>query len=225
MLGVILNTLAVIAGSTIGILFKKGISEKISDRIMKGIGLCTIYIGISSALKGQNTLILIFSMVIGIAIGTSLNIDDRLNSLGDYFENKFSKNSKNGLLSKGFVTASLLFCVGSMTIVGSLNAGLTGDNSLLYTKSVLDFFSSIMLSVTFGFGVMLSAVFVLVFQGALVFVGTIIPAVDTVIINELVCTGSIIIMGIGFNIVGITNLKVANMLPAIAIAPLLAYFF
>lgn len=126
MLGVIVNTFTVIVGSIIGLLFKKGIPERVTSAIMKGIGLCTLYIGISGSLKGENTLILIISMVIGISLGTLIDIDDKINTLGNFIERKFNKGGGEVSVSKGFVTASLLFCIGAMTIVGSLNAGLTG---------------------------------------------------------------------------------------------------
>ena len=147
MAGVIANTLTVIIGSTIGLVFKKGIPDQVSSAVMTGLGLCSIYIGIDGALSGENVLITIASMVIGSIIGTLIDIDQAINNLGIWVEKKFSKN-KNGQVSiaEGFVTASLLFCVGAMTINGSLNAGISGDNSLLYTKAMLDLFSSSMLA-------------------------------------------------------------------------------
>lgn len=224
MIGVIVNTLTVILGSTIGLLFKKGIPEKVSSAIMKGIGLCTLYIGISGSLKGENTLILIISMVFGIAVGTLIDIDNKINKLGSYVEKKFSKEGSTVSISKGFVTASLLFCIGAMTIVGSLNAGLTGDNEMLFTKSMLDFFSSAMLSVSLGIGVLLSSAFVFVFQGAIVLLANFIaPVLTEAAIAEMICAGSVMIMGLGLNLLDITKLKIANMMPAIAIAPILCY--
>ena len=179
MLGVIVNTFTVIVGSIIGLLFKKGIPERVTSAIMKGIGLCTLYIGISGSLKGENTLILIISMVIGISIGTLIDIDDKINTLGNFIEKKFNKGGGEVSVSKGFVTASLLFCIGAMTIVGSLNAGLTGDNEMLFTKSTLDFFSACMLSVSLGIGVLFSSAFVFVFQGAIVLAAVFISPILT----------------------------------------------
>jgi uncharacterized membrane protein YqgA involved in biofilm formation len=158
MIGVFVNTATVIIGSAIGLLFKKGISKRFTDAIMIGIGLCTIYIGISGALKGENTLILIVSIVVGAVIGTWLDIDGRINALGDWIGKRFKKaDSGNVSIAEGFVTASLLFCIGALTIVGSLNAGLTGDNEMLFTKSLLDLISSAILSVSLGIGVMFAA--------------------------------------------------------------------
>ncbi len=226
MIGVIVNTAAVIIGSIIGLFCKKGIPQKVSDAIMRGIGLCTLYIGISGSLKGENTLVLIISMVFGIAIGTLIDIDDKINRLGRIVERKFSKADGSVSVSEGFVTASLLFCIGAMTIVGSLNAGLAGDNEMLFTKSVLDFVSSIMLSVSLGIGVLCSAAFVLVFQGAIVLLAQFVaPILTDTAIAEMTCAGSIMIIGLSLNILGLTKLKTANMLPALIVVPIMCYVF
>ena len=222
MLGVLANTIAVLIGSTVGLLCKKGIPKKISDAIMTGIALCTVYIGISGALKGENTIVLIISMVLGAICGTLLDLDGCLNRLGEFVEKKFSKNGGKGSIAQGFITASLLFCVGAMTIVGSLTAGLTGDNEMLFTKSVLDLISSSMLSVSLGIGVLFSAAFVFVFQGAIALgAGLLEGILTTAAINEIICAGSLMILGLGLNMLGITKIKVANYLPAILFAPLM----
>lgn len=224
MLGVIVNAIAVVIGSSIGLLCKKGIPEKYSDAIMKGIALCTLYIGISGSLKGENTIVLIFSMVFGAAAGTALNIDGFLNSVGDRLERKIGKSAEKNTIAQGFVTASLLFCVGAMTLVGSLTAGLTGDNEMLFTKSVLDFISSMMLSVSLGIGVMFASVFVLVFQGAIALMaGLLEPVLSTAAINEIICAGSLMIIGLGLNMLGITKLKVANYMPGLIFAPVVLW--
>ena len=222
MLGVLVNTVAVLIGSTIGLLFKKGIPQKYSDAVMTGIALCTVYIGISGALKGENTIVLIVSMALGAALGTLMDLDSCLNRLGQFLEKKFSKNDGTASIAQGFITASLLFCVGAMTIVGSLTAGLTGDNEMLYTKSVLDLISASMLSVSLGIGVMFSAVFVLVFQGGIAMMaGFLEPVLTTAAINEIICAGSLMILALGLNMLGITKIKVANYLPALIFAPII----
>ena len=225
MTGVFANTLTVIIGSMIGLIFKKGIPEKVSSAVMTGLGLCTVYIGIDGALSGENVLITIASMVIGSIIGTIVDIDLAINNLGNWVETRFPKE-KNGQVSvtEGFVTASLLFCVGAMTINGSLNAGITGDNSLLYTKSLLDLFSSSMLAASLGIGVLFAAAFVLGFQGLLVLcAGFLAPVLTASAIAEMTCVGSLIIIALGTNIIGITKIKIANYLPAIAMAPILCW--
>ncbi len=224
MIGVLVNTVAVIIGSAIGLLFKKAISEKITKAAMTAIALCTVYIGVSGALKGENTLILIVSMLLGAIIGTAINIDGGIEKLGKSIENRFSNNDGKVSVAQGFVTASLLFCIGSMTIVGSLNAGLYGDNELLFTKSLLDFISAMMLSVSLGVGVLCSSVFVLVFQGLLVLLSSLLaPVMTDSAIAEMTCAGSVMIIALGLNLLGVTKIKVANFLPALVIAPIFCW--
>lgn len=224
MLGVAVNTATVLIGSTIGLLFKKGISKKITDAIMTGIGLCTVSIGISGIIGDVNTIILIVSMVLGAAVGTLLGIDSKINALGSFLQNKIKTSDAKTSVAEGFVTACLLFCIGSMTIVGSLNAGISGDNKMLYTKSLLDLISSIMLSASLGIGVLFSSIFVFVFQGALVLLaGCLAPILTPDAIAQLNGAGSLIIFALGLNIIGITKIKVADYLPAILIAPILSF--
>lgn len=225
MLGVLVNTAAVLVGSGIGMLFQKAIPEKIAKAAMTAIALCTVYIGISGALKGENTLILIVSMLLGTIIGTALDLDGKIEHLGNYVERRFQKKDGQVTVAQGFVTASLLFCMGSMTIVGSLNAGLYGDYELLFTKSLLDFISSMMLSVTLGIGVICAGGFVLVFQGALVLLAAALrPVLTDSAIAEMTCAGSVMIIGMGLNMLGVTKLKIANYLPALVVAPIVCYF-
>ena len=222
MLGVLVNTGTVLVGSLVGLLLKKGIPERVSQGIMVAIGLCTMYIGIDGALKGENTLVLIVSMVVGTLIGTLLDLDGKLNRLGNYVEKKMRRPGEKTSVAEGFVTACLLFCVGAMTIVGSLQAGMTGDNELIFTKALLDLISSCMLASALGFGVTLSAVFVFLFQGALVLLGMGLKnfIIDEAMIAEITCAGSVMIIGLGFNIVGLSKFKIINMLPAVALVPL-----
>ncbi len=227
MTGVLVNVLTVLAGSVVGLLFHKGISKKYSDAAMKAIGLCTLYIGFSGALDGDNVLVVIASMVLGTLCGTMLRIDDGINKLGKKIEKKFKK--KKGNIAEGFVTASLLFCVGSMTIMGSLNAGISGDNTLLYTKAFLDLFSSAMLASSLGIGVLFAALFVFVFQGGLVILAEYIgPFLTDTAICEMNCVGSLLIIALGLNLLNVAKIKVADMLPAILFAViitnLVAYF-
>ena len=222
MFGVIVNVITVILGSCIGLLFKKGIPEKVSTAALVGLGACTLYIGISGSLCGENVLIVIASIALGVIAGTLLNIDGAVNRLAKAIETKFKKDNKGISLAEGLVTATLLFCVGSMTVTGSIQAGLTGDNSALITKATLDFVSSMMLASSLGLGVLLSSVSVLVIQGGLVLLaGLIAPFMSTGAINEMTCVGSILIIMIGTNLMGITKIKVADFLPAILFAPII----
>jgi len=225
MLGVIVNVGTVLLGSLVGLFLKRGIPKKVTEALMIGIGLCTVFIGISGALQGENTLVLILSMAIGTVIGTLLDIDRQLNRLAAYVETRFKQKDGQVTVAEGFVTASLLFCVGAMTIVGSLQAGLTGDCEMLYTKATLDLISSCVLSASLGIGVLLADAFVLVFQGGLVLLaGFIAPFLTDYAIGEMTCAGSVLIIALGLNLIGVTKIKVANYLPVILIPPFLCLF-
>lgn len=231
MLGVAVNSLAVVAGSLIGLLLKKGISKKISDAVMVGVGLCVVFIGVGGLIFDSNieaiSLAAIVAIVVGTIIGTAVDIDKGLNRLGEAVAEKTkSKNSSGSSVAEGFVNASLLFCVGAMAIMGSLSSGLKGDHTTLYIKSILDFTSSIMLTSTFGWGVMFSAVPLTLYQGAIALgAGFLAPLLSEGATDAITCTGSIIIIGLAFNLIGITKIKVANYLPAIFLSPFLYYLF
>lgn len=222
MLGVLVNVITVIIGSSLGLLFKKGIPEKVSHAAMVGLGVCTLYIGITGSLSGENVLILIASVVLGSISGTLMNIDGRINRFAESIEARFKKNGADVSVAEGIISATLLFCVGSMTVTGSIQAGLTGDNSVLITKAMLDLVSSMMLASSLGVGVLLSAAAVFVIQGGLVLLaGLLAPLMTAGAINEMTCAGSILIMMIGTNLMGITKIKVADYLPAILFAPVI----
>lgn len=214
--GAVVNTVTVLAGGSIGMLLKKGIPQKISDTLMKGLGLCTIFIGMAGAMKGTNTLITIISMVLGILIGEALDLDARLNRFGSRLEKRFSKPGEKVSIAEGFVTSCLVFCVGAMTIVGSLQEGLTGDNQMILTKSCMDFVSSMIFASSLGIGVLLSAAFVLVFQGSITLLAQFIaPYLSDYAIAEMTCVGCLLLIGLGLNLLGVTKLKIMNFLPAI----------
>jgi uncharacterized membrane protein YqgA involved in biofilm formation len=222
--GVIVNTITVLIGSGVGLLLKKGIPERLNKAVMTAIGLCTIAIGITGIIKGQNQLVMILSMVFGAIVGTLIDIDKRLENLGDKLAKK--SNAQENTFSQGFVTASLLFCVGAMTIVGSMNAGISGDNQMLYTKSVLDLISSSMLAASLGFGVMCASGFVLVFQGALVALSMLLGSfLSDFAVAELICAGSVMITALGLNLIGVTKIKVANLLPGLVFVPVFCAVF
>jgi hypothetical protein len=226
MFGVFVNTATVLIGSIIGLLCKKGIPERLSSAVMTAIGLCTLAIGITGLMDGSNTLVLIVSMVLGVLVGELLDLDGRVNGLVEKVAGKAAGAGKASQISQGFITACLLFCIGAMTIVGSLNAGLRGDNEMLLTKSLLDFISSMMLSATLGIGVLFSAGFVLVFQGAIVLLAQFLaPILSESCIAELTCAGSLMILALGLNILGITKIKVINYLPALILVPFVLWFF
>ena len=221
MISVLFNVLTILVGSTLGLLLKKGFPTHVSTAAMMALGLCTLYIGIDGMLEGSNAIITILSIVVGTIIGTLIGIDSALEKLGAFVERKLGHGRGTISLAKGFVTASLLFCVGAMTLVGSLQAGLSGDEKLIYTKAILDLFSSCMLASTLGVGVMLAALFVLVYQGGLVLLAGLLQGVlnDTALIGELSCVGSVMIVGLSLNLLGITKIKVADMLPSVLLVP------
>ena len=252
MFGVVVNASAILIGGVIGLIVKKGIPERFSKVIMIGIGLSIMYIGISGSLQGENLIVLVLAIVLGVATGTALRIDERLTSLGQILEKRFV-SSKGGeadpgdvegaggieadgdnagesdaggeqkqSFTKGFVNASILFCVGAMAIVGSFESGFTGDHSIIFAKSTIDFVAAIMLTVTLGFGVMFAAVSVFLYQGALVLLAQLLQPVlyDPVTIAEMSSVGSIIIIALGLNMLGVTKIKIADFLPAVVFAPI-----
>lgn len=220
MLGVFVNTATVLLGGTVGLLFKKGLPERISKAVMLALGLCAMYIGIDGTLEGNNTLVLILSMVFGTAVGTALDLDKGIQKLAGALEKRLAREDGSISIAEGFVSASLLFCVGAMTVVGSLNAGLRNDQQMLLTKSLLDLISAFMLAASFGIGVLFSAAFVFVFEGSLVLLAQFIaPLLTDAAVAEMTCAGSLMIVALGLNLVGIGKFKVANFLPALVFAP------
>jgi len=225
MLGTIVNTAAVIIGGFIGLLLQKGLPEKIAQTVMAGLGLCTLYIGISGCLKGENTIVTILSIVIGSIIGEVLDLDKALSHLGKALEGKFKKEGQKTSIAEGFITASLLFCVGAMTIVGSLQSGLTGNHEMLFAKSMLDFVAAIIFASSLGIGVLFSSVFVLIYQGSITLLaGFISPYLGDAVIAEMTCVGSLLIIGLALNMLNITKIKVMNYIPAIFLPIILCRF-
>lgn len=213
-----------------------GLGKRISDAIFSGLGLCVILIGIDGAIKGsvngqissalsgsgvtladisgENTLVIIISMVIGVIIGELIDLDKRINRLGDKLQALMK--GKGGNVAQGFVSASLLFCVGSMSIVGPLNSGIFGDHSIQITKGVMDFVGAIVFSSSLGVGVMFSAAFILVYQGLISLLASYIePFLTTDVITCMTAVGSLIIIALGLNLIGVTKLKIMNYVPAI----------
>lgn len=217
MLGTIVNSIAVIVGCLVGLVVKGRLNEKISTTVMQGLALCTLYIGISGALKGENTLIMILSVAIGALIGEIIDIDKRLNNLGEYLESKFNgKKESNVSIAEGFVSASLLFCVGAMAIVGSLESGLSGNHNTLFTKSILDGISSIIFTSSLGIGVIFSSVAVFIYQGGITLgAGLLSGILNDMVIANMSAVGGLLIAGLAFNMLGVTKMKIANLLPAI----------
>jgi uncharacterized membrane protein YqgA involved in biofilm formation len=216
MLGTIVNTVAIIAGSLIGLLFKGSIPEKYGKTIMHAIGLAVILIGLKAALKTDDILIIIISLAIGSVMGELLRIEDRLERLGKRLGRLVSGD--NDGVAKGFVTASLIYCVGAMAIVGALESGLSGNHQTLFAKSLLDGIGSILFASTLGIGVLFSAVSVFLYQGAITLAAsTLKPFLIPGVVAQMSAVGGLLILAIGINLLEIKKLKIGNMLPAIFI--------
>ncbi|WP_019243391.1 MULTISPECIES: DUF554 domain-containing protein [Bacillus] len=228
LLGTIVNGICIIMGTLIGRGFRN-IQEKVRQTVMYAIGLAVVLIGLQMGLKSEQFLIVILSLVIGAVLGEWIDLDDKLNKLGQWLENKLQAE-KESYIAEGFVTATLIFVIGAMAILGALDSGIRGDHNILYTKAIIDGFTAIVLASTLGIGVIFSAVPVVLYQGTIALFAT---QIDKVVpsqlmdffITEMTATGGIMIVAIGLNIMGITKIRVANLLPAIIIVALLTTIF
>lgn len=215
MLGTIVNTIAVIVGGIVGLLLKGGVPQKISDSIVKGIGLCIILIGASGALAGTAYVMeIIFFIVIGTIVGEIIDIENKLEIIGDRLQSRYSNGDSS--FSKGFVTASLLYCVGAMAIMGSLESGLNGNHEILFAKSILDGIISVIFASTMGIGVLFSAVSVFIYQGTITLAASGLKSVltDSVVL-QMSATGGLLILGLGISMVSGVKIKIGNMLPSV----------
>ena len=224
MIGTIINALAVVIGSIVGLILHNKLPEKITKTTFQAIGLFTLFLGISMALKTEHLIIMIFSIIIGTIIGEVLDIDNFINKISEYMKKKIK--SKNEKFTEGFITAFLLYCMGSMTILGAIEEGLGGIPTLLISKSALDGFSSIALAASLGAGVLFSAIPLLLFQGGLTLFASFFQNIlSDIVINELTAVGGLILIGLGINILEIKKLKILNLLPSLIIVVILSYFF
>ncbi len=213
-MGSLVNTLTVICGSLLGMWIGKRLPESLYEAIMKGLGLCTIYLGIRGFHPDTHPLLLIISLVLGTIIGEWADLDAQLNKLGEKIKSRLPQQSK-GNFTEGFVTATLLFCVGAMTILGCIQDGLRQDHTILYAKSTLDFVSSTIFASTLGLGVLFAAGSVLLIQGSLTLAAVwLAPYLSEPVINDISTVGSLLIVALGLNLLGATQLKVMNYLPA-----------
>ncbi|MBW9173232.1 DUF554 domain-containing protein [Clostridium estertheticum] len=222
MLGTIVNSLSIIIGGFIGSSFKNKICDTYTETIMKGLGLCVILIGLKGALQVNNILLLIISVTLGTLIGEVIKIEKGIENIGALLESKVSSQSG---IANGFVTASLVFCVGAMSIMGSLESGLSKNYSILYAKSLLDGIFAIIFSSTLGIGVCFSAISVFIYQGIITLTASLMKQfLITSVVSKMSAVGGLLIVAIGANMLDIKRIKVGNMLPAIFI-PLLYYIF
>lgn len=227
MLGNYVNTIAIIVGTILGLLIHRGLKEDYKNTMMQAIGLSVLFIGAATALSGlldpeSEAILFIISLVIGGIAGEMLGLDSALNRLGQFLQSRVGRGDHN--VARGFVTASLIFCVGTMAIIGSLESGLRGNYDMLFAKSILDGVTSMILATTLGFGVAFSAAAVFIYQGAIIiFAGTLEPILTIQVIREISIIGGILIFAIGLNMLEIIKVKTVNLLPAVLI-PVLYYF-
>lgn len=219
MIAAIVNAVLVLAGSLVGLIFKDRIKEKYSKAIMMGLGLCVLLIGIMSATGTSDMLCVIICMAVGIAIGELLRIEDRLDSLGDTIKRKVLKNRESGRFTEGFMSATLLFCVGSMAVMGSMEAGINHNYTIIFSKSAIDCITAVTFAAAMGVGVCFSAFGVLLYQGALTLIAIWAgPFLPDAIVTEMSAVGGLLIIGLALNMLGVTGsnrIRVGNMLPAI----------
>ena len=226
MLGTIVNTLSILFGGLVGILFGQALPEKMKKTVIQGIGLAVLLIGGSMALQTKNALVVIASLVLGGIVGEFIDIEHRLHQFGQWLERKFSKNSQGTGFTKAFVTASLIYCVGAMAIMGSLESGLKGNHTILYAKSMLDGISALVFASSMGIGVLASAIPVFIYQGLITLAAGLLQGVlSAQVITEMGATGGLLIVGIGLNILEIKEIKVGNLLPGLFIAIPVAILF
>ena len=218
MFAVFVNMALVLVGSAVGLLLKNRFSERMGQAVMKGLGLCTMGIGMSSLLGGKDTLCTIICVALGTILGEWLNIEKGMDDLGELLRRKRIKGGGNSRFVEGFVNATVLYCVGAMSINGAIAAGINGDYSILISKSVMDMVSSITFAAAMGIGVPFAVIPILLYEGGLTLLaGVVGPYLSAAVITEMSAVGGAIIVGIGLNLLGASKegIRVSNMLPAI----------
>jgi len=222
--GVIVDTLAIFLGGIVGLLIKKGIPKKIEQAIMKALALSAIYIGVTGMISGENTIFIILSLVIGVVIGELITLDDNMNRFTHFLASKIPFQSDNSTFSEGFITGSLMMCVGALSIIGPIESGLTGNHTILYTNAVMDGFTSLILASSLGIGVLFSGFLVFGYEAAIViFANSLNTLLTTPMINDISAIGSLLVLVIGLNMLELTDIKVMNFVPALFI-PMLFFF-
>ncbi len=218
MFAVFVNMLTVLLGSTLGLIFRNKIKQEYSHAAVKAIALITLVIGMSSAIESGDMICVIICLVLGTVLGTFLRLDSRIEKAGDFIKARLLRGKGGGRFGEGFVSACILFCVGSMTVMGSLEAGIHGNYDIIFAKSALDFVSSMVYAAAMGVGVCFSVIFILVFQGGLTILAeSLAPFLEGAIVTEMSAVGGVILLGLGVNLLGLSKdkIKVADMLPAI----------
>ena len=219
------NGVAIILGGLIGVLFKKGLPDRISNGVMQGMALCVMAIGIKGIFDSQNILIVILSVALGGALGHWIDLDRYLNRFGAFMQKKLAKGESGSTFGEGFVSATLLVCVGAMAITGALDSGIRGDHSTIFAKSLIDFVSCMIMASTLGIGVAFAGIPCFLYQGLIALGGNAIAVFLTEsMIGEMSCVGSLLIIAISLNMLGLTKIKVVNFIPACFLPLLLCLF-
>jgi len=217
-MGAIINSVAILLGGGVGLLLKGRISDRFSSSLMRVLGLCVIVIGVSSALGGD-AILLVISLALGAVVGEAVDIDRALNRFGMWVQNKLKRDSSSSTFAQGFVTSTLLFCVGAMAIVGSIESGLQDDQGIIITKSIIDAAAAMLLASQLGFGVLFSAVAVLLYQGGIeLFAGFFQQALTYELIAQISAVGGVMVFALGANLAFNVKIKVANLLPGFIFA-------
>ena len=226
-MGVIINVIAIVIGTIIGLFLKRGMSEKMSSHIMQGLALITFIIGLKGALVDQDMILLIVSISLGGYLGEMMQLEENIRKFAEWVQDKLSKEGAQNQLAEGFVSAVLIFCVGAMAVMGSLEAGLRNNHGILITKALIDGFASIILTTTKGAGVMLSALAILLYEGGIMILAQFVaPYLSESIVYAMSAVGSLLLVALGLNLLELTKIKVMNFLPAmflpIVLIPLLS---
>jgi len=226
-LGTIVNAAAILAGGAAGLALKRVIPKRVTDTVMQGVGLAVVIVGISGALKAAFTvagegiesdhiLLMIVALAVGALIGELLKLENRLEAFGKFCERKLTKPGSDSTFTQGFVTATLVYCVGAMAIVGSLEDGMNRNHDILFAKSALDGISAIVFASAMGMGVLFSAVTVGLYQGTITLLSVVVaPYLNDLVVTQMSLIGSVLILSIGLNMLGIAKIKVGNLLPAV----------
>lgn len=224
MLGTLVNAALVAIAGIVGSRLKKGIPQRVSQTILHGMALCVFFIGVSGALEGENVLIAIISLGVGALIGELINIEKYVNRLGDFLQSKVKHNDESVSIAEGFVSCTLLFCVGSMAIVGAIEDAMGNPDTIL-AKAVIDMISCLIMASTMGIGCAFSSLALLVYQGSIsLFALLFLTHLPPTMMNEISCVGSLVIVAIGLNMLGVTKIRTANLIPAIFLPILLCLF-
>ena len=222
--GVITDGLAIFFGGLLGLLFNKGIPDHLEKAVMKAVAISAIYIGVRGMDSGENTILIILSMVLGVVIGEVLSIDDRINRFADKLADKIARKNSDSTFAEGLITGSLIMGVGALSIMGPLESGLTGTHDIMMTNAVIDAFTSIILASSLGIGVVFSAIPIFLSKATVVvFAGSLNVLLTDIMINDINAIGGILVMLIGLNLLEITDLKIMNFVPAIFV-PMLLFF-